>query len=127
MAHLHNPSDSGEKFAEALTFFCKEFSPTIQELRRLLSVSLGANDWHRVVECQQQTASRNIQTGIMARMRADRKGCYICKSDDHDVRACKKCRLCKEEGHWFAIRPCDLQCLQRLYCDSYIYYVTNMS
>lgn len=48
MAHLPRPSDSGERFSESLTIFCQVFSPTLQELRRLLPVELGATDWHKV-------------------------------------------------------------------------------
>ncbi len=45
MTDLPHPKDSGEKFANDLDMFCKEFSPTMQELKRLLMLKLGATDW----------------------------------------------------------------------------------
>lgn len=48
MAHLPSPVDSSHKFSTELIIFCQEFSPTVQELRRLLLVKLGATNWHKV-------------------------------------------------------------------------------
>ncbi|KAL0185759.1 hypothetical protein M9458_017429, partial [Cirrhinus mrigala] len=48
MSHLPHPRDSGEKFATDLDMFCQEFSPTMQELKRLLMLKLGATDWHKI-------------------------------------------------------------------------------
>lgn len=48
MTHLPHPKDSGEKFAKDLDMFCQEFSPTMQELKRLLMLKLGATDWHKI-------------------------------------------------------------------------------
>ncbi|KAL0199568.1 hypothetical protein M9458_002755, partial [Cirrhinus mrigala] len=41
MAHLPNPEEAGDRFSTELITFCKEFSPTMYELRRLLAVKLG--------------------------------------------------------------------------------------
>ncbi len=30
----------------------------------------------------------------------EKRGCWICKSDDHEMRRCTKCKLCKKDGHW---------------------------
>ncbi|KAL0154410.1 hypothetical protein M9458_050303, partial [Cirrhinus mrigala] len=48
MAHLPNPEEAGDRFSIELITFCKEFSPTMYELRRLLAVKLGASKWHKV-------------------------------------------------------------------------------
>ncbi len=48
MTHLPHPKDSGDKFAADLLVFCKEFSPTMQALKRLLMLKLGAKDWQKV-------------------------------------------------------------------------------
>ncbi len=48
MAHLPSPDDAGDRFSDELTTFCEEFSPTTQELKRLLAVKLGATNWHKV-------------------------------------------------------------------------------
>ncbi len=46
MAHLPSPEKAGDRFSTELVTFCKEFSPTVHELRRLLAVKLGASSWH---------------------------------------------------------------------------------
>ncbi|KAI2649357.1 Mannose-6-phosphate isomerase [Labeo rohita] len=38
----------GGRFSTELVTFCKDFSPTMHELRRLLGVKLGASNWHKV-------------------------------------------------------------------------------
>ncbi len=48
MAHLPSPEEAGDRFSTELVTFCKEFSPTVHELRRLLAVKLGASSWHKV-------------------------------------------------------------------------------
>ncbi|KAF4097009.1 hypothetical protein G5714_022978 [Onychostoma macrolepis] len=48
MVHLPSPDEAGEIFSTELVTFCKEFSPTVHELRRLLAVKLGASSWHKV-------------------------------------------------------------------------------
>ncbi|KAL0149951.1 hypothetical protein M9458_054743 [Cirrhinus mrigala] len=48
MAHLPNPEEASDRFSTELITFCKEFSPTMYELRRLLAVKLGASNWHKV-------------------------------------------------------------------------------
>ncbi len=48
MAHLPSPEEAGNRFSTELVTFCKEFSPTVHELRRLLAVKLGASSWHKV-------------------------------------------------------------------------------
>lgn len=48
MAHLSNPVDSSHKFSTELITFCQEFSPTVQELRRLLFIKMGATNWQKV-------------------------------------------------------------------------------
>ncbi|MGL5566539.1 MAG: hypothetical protein ACRDC4_12525, partial [Plesiomonas sp.] len=48
MAHLPSPEDAGDRFATELTVFCREFSPTLNELKRLLMVKLGGMNWHKV-------------------------------------------------------------------------------
>ncbi|KAL0152324.1 hypothetical protein M9458_052047 [Cirrhinus mrigala] len=48
MALLPNPEEAGDRFSTELVTFCKEFSPTMYELRRLLAVKLGASNWHKV-------------------------------------------------------------------------------
>lgn len=48
MTHLPHPKDSGEKFAKDLDMFCQEFSPTMQGLKHLLLLKLGATDWHKI-------------------------------------------------------------------------------
>ncbi len=48
MTHLLHPRDSGIRFADELQIFCEEFSPTLQELKRLLMLKLGATDWQKV-------------------------------------------------------------------------------
>ncbi|KAF4114051.1 hypothetical protein G5714_004274 [Onychostoma macrolepis] len=48
MMHLPHPKVSGEKFANDLDLFCQEFSPTLQGLKRLLMLKLGATDWHKI-------------------------------------------------------------------------------
>ncbi len=48
MAHLPSPEEAGDKFSTELVTFCKEFSPTVHELRRLLAVKLAASSWHKV-------------------------------------------------------------------------------
>lgn len=48
MSHLPSPGDGGgEKFAEELLVFCKEFRPTTTELRRLLMAKMD-NGWTKV-------------------------------------------------------------------------------
>ncbi len=48
MAHLLSPEEAVDRFSTELVTFCKEFSPTVHELRRLLAVKLGASSWHKV-------------------------------------------------------------------------------
>ncbi len=48
MAHLPSPEEAGDRFSTELVTFCKEFSPTVHELRRLLAVKLGASSWQKV-------------------------------------------------------------------------------
>ncbi len=48
MAHLPSPEEAGDRFSTELVTFCKEFSPTVHELRRLLAVKLGVSSWHKV-------------------------------------------------------------------------------
>ncbi|XP_058616613.1 uncharacterized protein LOC131530382 isoform X2 [Onychostoma macrolepis] len=48
MAHLPSPDEAGDRFSSELVTFCKEFSPTVYELKRLLAVKLGASSWHKV-------------------------------------------------------------------------------
>lgn len=48
ITHLPHPRDSGIKFADELQIFCEEFSPTLQELKHLLMLKLGATDWNKV-------------------------------------------------------------------------------
>lgn len=48
MAQLPSPEEASDNFAEALGMFCKEFSPTMHELRQLMSVKLGPMNWYRV-------------------------------------------------------------------------------
>ncbi|KAL0152817.1 hypothetical protein M9458_051877 [Cirrhinus mrigala] len=47
-SHLPNPEEASNRFSTELITFCKEFSPTMHELRRLLAVKLGASNWHKV-------------------------------------------------------------------------------
>ncbi len=61
MAHLPSP-DAGDRFSDELTTFCEEFSPTTQELRRLLAVKLGATNWHKV-SSQMPTTERRREHG----------------------------------------------------------------
>ncbi len=30
----------------------------------------------------------------------EKRGCWICDTDDHEFFKCTKCRLCKKDGHW---------------------------
>ncbi len=62
MAHLPSPDDAGDRFSDELTTFCEEFSPTTQELRRLLAVKLGATNWHKV-SSQMPTTERRREHG----------------------------------------------------------------
>ncbi len=48
MAHLLSPEEADDRFSTELVIFCKEFSTTVHELRRLLAVKLGASSWHKV-------------------------------------------------------------------------------
>lgn len=48
MTHLLYPKDYGEKVWKEFGQFCQEFSPTIQELKHLLMLKLGATDWHKI-------------------------------------------------------------------------------
>ncbi|KAI3355828.1 hypothetical protein L3Q82_004396 [Scortum barcoo] len=41
LAHLPDPKVSSTQFSEELLIFCKEYSPTMHELRRLLMKKLG--------------------------------------------------------------------------------------
>lgn len=61
MAHLPNPQDAGDKFAEELLLFCQEFSPTTQELRRMLGVKMGPANWHKVSGRIGNTDVRRVQ------------------------------------------------------------------
>ncbi len=60
MAHLPSPDDAGDRFSDELTTFCEEFSPTTQELRRLLAVKLGATNWHKVSSQMPTTERRRV-------------------------------------------------------------------
>ncbi|ROL43089.1 hypothetical protein DPX16_14801 [Anabarilius grahami] len=48
MAHLPNPDDAGDRFATELMTFCQEFSPTLNELKRLMMAKLGGMNWHKI-------------------------------------------------------------------------------
>ncbi|ROK32551.1 hypothetical protein DPX16_23669 [Anabarilius grahami] len=48
MAHLPNPDDAGDRFATELMKFCQEFSPTLNELKRLMMAKLGGMNWHKI-------------------------------------------------------------------------------
>ena len=50
MVHLPQPRDSGKKFAIELNAFCREFNPTIAELKRLLILKIGATEWQKLKE-----------------------------------------------------------------------------
>ncbi len=60
MAHLPSPDDAGDRFSDELTTFCEEFSPTTQELKRLLAVKLGATNWHKVSSQMPTTERRRV-------------------------------------------------------------------
>ncbi|KAI3356714.1 hypothetical protein L3Q82_003306 [Scortum barcoo] len=47
-AHLPDPTVSGTRFSDELLIFCKEFSPTTHELRRLLMKKLGPAAYSKV-------------------------------------------------------------------------------
>ncbi len=38
--------------------------------------------------------------GGRGKSQGEKRGCWICKSDDHKRRRCTKCKLCKKDGHW---------------------------
>lgn len=48
LEHLPSHKASGSKFATALGDFCKEFHPTMPELRRLLMKKLGPTDYGKI-------------------------------------------------------------------------------
>ncbi|KAF4095124.1 hypothetical protein G5714_024202 [Onychostoma macrolepis] len=48
MEHLPHPSDSGKRFAEAFELFCREFSPTGDEIKRLLVMKMGTTHWSKL-------------------------------------------------------------------------------
>ncbi|XP_067217605.1 uncharacterized protein [Chanodichthys erythropterus] len=48
MAHLPNPDDAGDRFATELMTFCQEFSPTLNELKRIMMAKLGGMNWHKI-------------------------------------------------------------------------------
>ncbi len=60
MAHLPSPDNAGDRFSDELTTFCEEFSPTTQELRRLLAMKLGATNWHKVSSQMPTTERRRV-------------------------------------------------------------------
>ena len=47
-SHLPDVTTSGEAFAEALIVFCREFRPTLTELRRLLGTKMKATDFAKI-------------------------------------------------------------------------------
>ncbi|XDV19529.1 hypothetical protein PO909_024985 [Leuciscus waleckii] len=58
MAGLPNPEDAGDRFAGELIKFCQEFSPTTQELKRLVGMKLGAAKWQMVVSARTRASSK---------------------------------------------------------------------
>ncbi|KAI3374167.1 hypothetical protein L3Q82_006014 [Scortum barcoo] len=56
LAHLPDPTVSGTRFSDELLIFCKEFSPTTHELRRLLKKKLGLAAYDKIRSaCQRET------------------------------------------------------------------------
>lgn len=48
VTHLPHPKVSRDKFAAELLVFCQEFRPTMQDVKCLLMLKLGAKDWQKV-------------------------------------------------------------------------------
>ncbi|KAM3607306.1 uncharacterized protein V6R79_005369 [Siganus canaliculatus] len=46
--HLPPVVGNGEKYSKALVDFCKEFSPTVPEIRRLLAIKMTASDFAKI-------------------------------------------------------------------------------
>ncbi|KAI3353578.1 hypothetical protein L3Q82_020100 [Scortum barcoo] len=56
LAHLPDPTVSGTRFSDELLIFCKEFSPTTHELRRLLKKKLGLAAYDKIRSACQREA-----------------------------------------------------------------------
>ncbi|XP_055366241.1 uncharacterized protein LOC114858685 [Betta splendens] len=48
MSHLPPLKNSGKRFADYLKVLCEVYSPTLLELRKLLELKVGQDDWDRV-------------------------------------------------------------------------------
>ncbi|KAI3360087.1 hypothetical protein L3Q82_014409 [Scortum barcoo] len=67
-AHLPDPTVSGTRLSDELLIFCKEFSPTTHELRRLLMKKLGPVAYVKVHSaCQGEGLASTDEDEIMAR------------------------------------------------------------
>ncbi|KAI3357199.1 hypothetical protein L3Q82_015657 [Scortum barcoo] len=83
LAHLPDPTVSGTRFSDELLIFCKEFSPTTHELRRLLMKKLGpaayskvrsacqgeARQVHPVWENEENAAYLNVLNNLMTTLK----------------------------------------------------------
>lgn len=47
MEHLPSPEEASDKFAEELGIFCREFSPTMYELKKMMALKLGPMNWYK--------------------------------------------------------------------------------
>lgn len=64
MAHLMlpDPQDASERFAKEQLLLWQEFSPTSQELRRMLGVKMSPANWHKVNRKRATTDVRRVHT-----------------------------------------------------------------
>ncbi|KAI2643111.1 Guanylate cyclase soluble subunit alpha-2 [Labeo rohita] len=80
----------------------KKQAKSDSDLRLSLSkIAMGAARYEPRREKRENGGKRRSEKGPARDWRNSRKwSCWICETDDHDMRSCSKCCVCKKDGHW---------------------------
>ncbi|KAL0150426.1 hypothetical protein M9458_054243 [Cirrhinus mrigala] len=80
----------------------KKLAKSDSDLRLSLSkIALGAARYEPRQERRENGGRRRSEKGQAKDKRYSRKwSCWVCETDDHNMRDCSKCCVCKKDRHW---------------------------